>query len=163
MREYRERIRDAERADFNPPVFICSDGMAPQSHLVLKRLAESMRKKLNLQLHSVVSGWLRCKLSFVLLRTTLLCVRATRRKREVYDNNIELTVQLEWSTKLRPVLSLGKRVEQFIAMRHRRRVSGSLCGLGSEQVEGASMNLSAQQHPPSMFARCGRDAYINTM
>ena len=40
--------------------------------------------------HSVVSGWLRCRLSFALLCTTLLCVRATRRKRFVIDNNIEL-------------------------------------------------------------------------
>ena len=91
IREYRERIRDVEHSDFNPLVFTCCGGMAPQSHLVLKRLAESMSKKMNLQ-HSVVSGWLRCRLSFALLRTTLLCVRATRRKKEVYDSNIELAV-----------------------------------------------------------------------
>jgi hypothetical protein len=64
--------------------------MAPQCHLVLKRLAEQMSKKQNIQ-HSVVSGWLRCRLSFALLRTTLLCVRATRSK-IVLDNNIELAV-----------------------------------------------------------------------
>ena len=91
IREYRERIRDVEHSDFNPLVFTCCGGMAPQSHLVLKRLAESMSKKMNLQ-HSVVSGWLRCRLSFALLRTTLLCVRATRRNSEVYDSNIELAV-----------------------------------------------------------------------
>ena len=65
--------------------------MAPQSHLVVKRLAEKLSKKQNIQL-SVVSGWLRCRLSFALLRTTLLCVRATRHKKIVYDNNIELAV-----------------------------------------------------------------------
>jgi hypothetical protein len=91
IREYRERIRNVEHGDFNPLVFTCAGGMAPQSHLVLKRLAESLSKKQNLQV-SVVSGWLRCRLSFALLRTTLLCVRATRRKKAIYDNNIELAV-----------------------------------------------------------------------
>jgi len=91
IREYRERIREVEHADFNPLVFTCTGGMAPQCHLVLKRLAEHMSKKQNLP-HSKVSGWLRCRLSFALLRTTLLCVRATRRKRFVIDNNIELAV-----------------------------------------------------------------------
>ena len=73
IREYKERIRNVEHADFNPLVFTCSGGMAPQSHLVLKRLAEKLSEKQNLKL-SVVSGWLRCRLSFALLRTTLLCV-----------------------------------------------------------------------------------------
>ena len=91
IREYKERIRNVEHADFNPLVFTCSGGMAPQSHLVLKRLAEKLSEKQNLKL-SDVSGWQRCRLSFALLRTTLLCVRATRRKKVVCDNNIELAV-----------------------------------------------------------------------
>ena len=59
--------------------------------LVIKRLAEKMSEKQNLSF-SVVSGWLRCRLSFALLRTTLLSVRATRSKKVQYDNNIELGV-----------------------------------------------------------------------
>ena len=80
-----------ERADFNPLVFTCTGGMAPQSHLVMKRLAEKMSEKQNVHF-SVVSGWLRCRLSFALLRTTLLCVRATRCKKLNVENNIELAV-----------------------------------------------------------------------
>jgi len=91
IREYAARIREVEHADFNPLVFTCTGGMAPQCHLVMKRLAEQLSKKQNIQ-QSVVSGWLRCRLSFALLRTTLLCVRATRRKRVVVENNIELAV-----------------------------------------------------------------------
>ena len=91
IREYRERIKEVEHADFNPLVFTCTGGMAPQCHLVIKRLAEKMSVKQNLSF-SVVSGWLRCRLSFALLRTTLLCVRATRSKKVVCDNNIELGV-----------------------------------------------------------------------
>ena len=91
IREYQERIRNVEHGDFNPLVFTCAGGMAPQTQIVVKRLAEKMSLKQNLSL-SVVSGWLRCRLSFALLRTTLLCVRATRRKKVVYENNIELAV-----------------------------------------------------------------------
>jgi hypothetical protein len=57
----------------------------------MKRLAEKMSEKQNVHL-SVVSGWLRCRLSFALLRTTLLCVRATRYKKLNIENNIELAV-----------------------------------------------------------------------
>jgi hypothetical protein len=91
IREYRERILEVEHGDFNPLVFTCAGGIAPQCHLVLKRLSEQLSKKQNIQ-QSVVSGWLRCRLSFALLRTTLLCVRATRRKKFVCENNIELAV-----------------------------------------------------------------------
>ena len=66
IREYGERIRQVEHADFNPFVFTCTGGLAPQSHLVLKRLAETLSKKQNIS-SSVVSGWLRCRLSFLCL------------------------------------------------------------------------------------------------
>jgi len=91
IREYKERILNVEQADFTPLVFTCTGGMAPQSHLVMKRLAEKLSTKQNIHV-SVVSGWLRCRLSFALLRTTLLCVRATRSKKLNVENNIELAV-----------------------------------------------------------------------
>ena len=91
QREYKERIRAVEHGDFTPLVFTCSGGMAPQSQLVMKKLAEKLSEKQNIH-QSVVSGWLRCRLSFALLRTTLLCVRATRQKKIVCDNNIELAM-----------------------------------------------------------------------
>ena len=91
MREYKERICNVEHGDFNPLVFTCAGGIAPQSNAVLKRLAEQLSEKKEIP-RSVVSGWLRCRLSFAILRTTLLCVRATRRKRYICDSNIELAV-----------------------------------------------------------------------
>ena len=91
IREYGERIKNVERGDFHPLVFTCTGGMAPASHMVMKRLAEKLSEKQNLPV-SVVSGWLRCRLSFALLRTTILCVRATRSKKLHVENNIELAV-----------------------------------------------------------------------
>ena len=89
IRQCGPRIKEVERADFTPLVFTCTGGMAPRCHLVIKRLAEKMSEKQNLSF-SVVSGWLRCRLNFALLRTTLLSVRATRSKKVQNDNNIEL-------------------------------------------------------------------------
>jgi hypothetical protein len=92
QREYEERIRNVEHADFNPLVFTTAGGMGPQSQLVIKRLAEALSTKKDVA-KSVVSGWLRCRLSFALLRTTLLCVRGTRSRRfGLPESNIELCV-----------------------------------------------------------------------
>jgi hypothetical protein len=92
LREYGERIRNVEHADFNPLVFTTAGGMAPQCHLVIKRLATTLSERQGLP-NSVVAGWLRCRLSFALLRTTLLCVRGTRARRYfLNDSNIEHSV-----------------------------------------------------------------------
>ena len=90
-REYGERIRNVEHADFNPLVFTTAGGMGPQCHLVVKRLATTISDRRDLP-NSVVAGWLRCRLSFALLRTTLLCVRGTRARKFNIDPNIELSV-----------------------------------------------------------------------
>ena len=90
-REYAERIRNVEHADFNPLVFTTAGGMGPQCQLVVKRLAATLSAKKDIP-NSVVAGWLRCRLSFALLRTTLLCVSGTRARRVNIDPNIELSV-----------------------------------------------------------------------
>ena len=90
-REYGDRIREVEHADFTPLVFTCAGGIAPQSSVVVKRLAQNISRKQKIPF-SVVSGWLHCRLSFALLRTTLVCVRGTRRQRFSAENNIELAV-----------------------------------------------------------------------
>ena len=91
MREYGERIREVEHGDFTPLVFTCSGGMSPQCSMMIKRLSEKISTKQNI-VYSAVSGWFRCRLSFALLRTTILCLRGTRHKRFINENNIELAV-----------------------------------------------------------------------
>ena len=91
MREYRERIKEVEHADFNPLVFTTVGAMAPQSQIVLKRIAEKMSDRKGVA-RSVVTGWMRVRLSFALLRTTMLCVRGTRRKKFHCEMNVDLAV-----------------------------------------------------------------------
>ena len=67
IREYGARIREVEHGDFTPMVFTCTGALGPQSSMVVKRLAEKLSAKQNIPI-SVVSGWLRCRLSFALLR-----------------------------------------------------------------------------------------------
>ena len=90
-RGYRQMILEIEHGIFTPLVFTCSGGIAPQSQMVLKRLAERISEKQNVNI-SQVAGWLRAKMSFALLRTTLLCIRTTRTKKYHGDNNIESAV-----------------------------------------------------------------------
>lgn len=92
MREYKQRIREVEHGDFNPLVFTTVGAMAPQCHIVVKKLAEKLSIKQNLNL-SVVTGWLRVRLSFALLRTSLQCIRGSRRKKfSNVESNIDLAV-----------------------------------------------------------------------
>src|SRR2546423_345287 len=91
-RDYRERILMVEHGDFNPLVFTTSGAMGPQCSMVMKRIAEKMSETTHLP-RSCVAGWLRCRLSFALLRTTLLCVRGTRKwKSTTLENNVPLAV-----------------------------------------------------------------------
>ena len=93
-REYRERIIGVEHGDFSPLIFTTSGAIGPQATLVLKRMAEKISERQSLP-RSVVAGWLRCRLSFGLLRTTLLCVRGTRKNKPItVENNVALAVSV---------------------------------------------------------------------
>ena len=91
-REYRERILQVEHGDFNPLVFATSGGMGPQATAVTTRLGHRLAEVKKLPF-SVVMGWLRCRLSFALLRSTLVCLRGSRPARPKIENNpIDLAV-----------------------------------------------------------------------
>ena len=90
MREYKQRILEVEHGDFNPLVFTTMGAMAPQCHMVIKKLAEKLSFKQGSNI-SIVTGWLRVRLSFALLRTSIQCIRGSRRKKFVFtDTNVDL-------------------------------------------------------------------------
>ena len=91
MREYKARIIQVEHGDFTPLVFTTTGGMGPQSERALKKLTEQIAARRELP-DSVVAGWLRCRFSFALLRTSLICLRGTRTKTMVKKANVELAV-----------------------------------------------------------------------
>ena len=71
QRAYEQRIREIERAFFTPIVLSTTGGMGPIATTFYKRLADRLASKWNSS-YSQTIGWLRCRLSFSLLRSSIL-------------------------------------------------------------------------------------------
>ncbi len=79
-REYEERIREVDRGSFSPLVLSCAGGIGPCATVFLKRLAAQLASKRDLP-YSSTMAWLRCRITFALLRSSILCLRGSRRHR----------------------------------------------------------------------------------
>ena len=79
-RTYDQRIREVEHGSFAPLVFSATGGMGPSTTIVYKRLATLLAYKRG-QSYSMVIKWLRCRLSFSLLRSSIAAIRGTRQLR----------------------------------------------------------------------------------
>ena len=77
IRAYSERIQHVDHGSFTPLVFTTSGGMGPKAKCFYRKLAETLAEKKH-QPRSHVVAWMRCRLSFSLLRSALLCLRGTR-------------------------------------------------------------------------------------
>ena len=94
-REYGPRVREVERGCFSPLVFTTSGGMGREATVVYKRLADRLSAVRDSS-YAQTMGWLRCRLSFALLRSALLCIRGSRTLRvraDVADSAELATVQ----------------------------------------------------------------------
>ena len=76
-RAYEQRVREIEHGCFSPLVFSASGGMGPTAKVVYKKLASMITTKHN-QCYSQTLNWLRCRLSFSLLRSAIMCLRGSR-------------------------------------------------------------------------------------
>ena len=76
-RYYEDRVRNVERGTFIPLVYSATGGAGPAATTFLKLLADKVAEKRNSS-YSQTVGWLRCRLSFALLRASLLCLRGSR-------------------------------------------------------------------------------------
>ena len=91
-RKYDQRIREIEYGSFSPLVFSTSGGLVPTSSLVYKRIATLQSEKSSRSYNSVIN-YIRCKLSFSLLRSTIRCLRRTR-STFPRDHNVEIDVAI---------------------------------------------------------------------
>ena len=66
--EYGDRIREVEMASFTPLIFATTAGMGREATASYKRLADGLAAKNNAA-YSTTLAWMRCTLSFSLLRT----------------------------------------------------------------------------------------------
>ena len=74
---YEQRIREIEHGSFSPLVFSTSGGMGPTATTVYKRIASMMAQKQD-KPYSRTLHWIRCKLSYSLLRSAIRCLRGAR-------------------------------------------------------------------------------------
>ena len=76
-RAYEQRVREVEHGTFTPLVMFASGGLARQAITFYKRLADLLAIKHN-QPYSKTMNWLRCRLTFSLLRSAIQCIRGSR-------------------------------------------------------------------------------------
>ena len=69
-REYAQRVREVEHGVFTPLVLSTTGGMAREATTFYKRLADELSRKQD----KLFMGWIRCRLSFAILRLCV-CVR----------------------------------------------------------------------------------------
>ena len=76
-REYGDRVREVELASFTPLVLSTSGGMGKEAVTFYCHLAELLSKHSTMTYSSTLA-WLRCLLSFSLLRSATMCIRGSR-------------------------------------------------------------------------------------
>ena len=85
--EYEERIVNVDRGSFCPLVFSTTRTTGPLCDRFLKRLAAKIAEVDEVDYSSTMS-WMRCRISFALIRNAVMCIRGSRssvRKPVRYD------------------------------------------------------------------------------
>ena len=90
-REYAQRVREVEHGVFTPLVLSTMGGMGREAATFYRRLADGISRKERKE-YSVIMGWFRCRLSFAILRSAILCIRGSRSShhRPINELNISL-------------------------------------------------------------------------
>ena len=74
---YNERVQEIEHGSFTPIVMSATGGMARECSKFYSRLSEMIAEKRD-QLYSVITSWIRRKISFSLIRSIGMCIRESR-------------------------------------------------------------------------------------
>ena len=79
-RAYEQRVREVEHSSFTPLVLSATGGMGNEALAFYRRLASLLAEKHDSH-YSTTLGWLRCRLSFSLLRSAIQAIRGARSSR----------------------------------------------------------------------------------
>ena len=98
---YNARVLEVEKGTFTPIVFSTTGGMGREAHNLFKNIAEKMSNKTG-QRYSETIAFMRKRLRFDLLKTTIIALRGYRGKRpeervEIMDLDINLETTAEGS------------------------------------------------------------------
>ena len=92
-RSYNNRIMNVEHGNFTPLVFSLTGGEGPETSMFHKHISQQIAIKTEEKYEKVMS-LIRCKISFLILRSVLLCIRGSRSitsKDSVVLDDISLT------------------------------------------------------------------------
>ena len=94
-RHYNARILEVENGTFTPLVFSVYGGMGNECQIFMKRLSLLLSEK-RAENYSMMSTWIRTKLSFALLRSCLMCIRGSRHhfyRPNITETDVEIDVR----------------------------------------------------------------------
>ena len=91
-RHYEQRIREVEHSSFTPLIFSLTGGLGPAAKAFYKRLASQLSDKWKQPYCSTI-GWLRCRISFSLLRSAIMCIRGARSS-HTFNGHLAASVDL---------------------------------------------------------------------
>ncbi len=100
---YEQRVREVEHATFTPIVLAATGGMAKEADTFYKRLASLLAAKRGNH-YSTTLAWLRCRLCFSLLRSSIRCIRGTRSRCGLALRSPESLALVRAETGLNPAL-----------------------------------------------------------
>ena len=86
-RSYDARIHEVEHSSFTPLIFSATGVMAAEATIFYKRLASLLSDKWDSN-YAAVMGWVRCCLSFSLLRSAIRCLRGSRSSRGCFGRSL---------------------------------------------------------------------------
>ena len=80
IRAYELHVREVEHGSFTPLVMSLTGGCGTAANICYKRLASLLAEKLD-QPYSNTLSWMRCMLSFALLRSSIQCIHGAHLRR----------------------------------------------------------------------------------
>ena len=93
-RKYAERVNEIEHGTFTPLIFTSTGGMSQECKTYHSRLAHLISVKKGEEYHTTIA-WIRAKICFSLLRSSLICIRGSRTTRRITNDvqNSDFAIQ----------------------------------------------------------------------
>ena len=97
-RLYNQRVTEIEQGTFTPLIFTTTGGMGEECKKYHSRLAELISLKKG-ECYSKTMAWIKAKISFSIIRSALLCLRGTRRRRkikklDVNESDVDIDIEV---------------------------------------------------------------------
>ena len=79
--EYEHRINQVDHGSFTPMIMLSTGGMGSEMTIAMKHLARKLADKRK-ESYPAVATLLRCSMAFIVARSSLVCLRASRTRHE---------------------------------------------------------------------------------